>query len=122
MKIYTSYFSALKKLPETIVPISICGRAPEKFYGIQYKILAPKYGFFQEWKKNHDNKFYIREFYKQVLAPLSAKEIYRQLENLSGGMDIVLVCYEKPGDFCHRHLVAAWLSKELGIEVEEYKI
>ena len=120
MKIYTSYFSALRKLPETIVPISICGRAPEKFYGIQYKILAPKYGFFQEWKQNHDNDAYIREFYKQVLNPLSAKEIYRQLENLSGGMDVVLVCYERPGDFCHRHLVADWLSKELGIEVKEY--
>ena len=26
-------------------------------------------------------------------------------------IDIALVCYEKPGDFCHRHLVADWLNE-----------
>ena len=33
---------------------------------------------------------------------------------------IALICYEKPSEFCHRHLVADWL-KEYGIEVEELK-
>jgi uncharacterized protein (DUF488 family) len=35
-------------------------------------------------------------------------------------MNIALVCYEKPTDFCHRHLVADWL-KEHGYECEEFK-
>lgn len=26
-----------------------------------------------------------------------------------GHDDIALICYEKPSDFCHRHLVAQWL-------------
>ena len=46
MKVYTSYFAKLKKLPDTIVPISICGKAPDWYTGLQYKKLAPKYGFF----------------------------------------------------------------------------
>lgn len=34
--------------------------------------------------------------------------------------DIVLLCYEKPGRFCHRHILAAWLTDTLGLEVSEY--
>ena len=35
-----------------------------------------------------------------------------EILNLSEG-DIALVCYEKPGDFCHRHLVSSWLPYEI---------
>lgn len=57
--IYTSYFAKLKSLPENIIPISICGKTPDWYKGIQYKRLAPKYEFFMEWKKNHDNEYFI---------------------------------------------------------------
>ena len=33
-------------------------------------------------------------------------------------IDFALVCYEKPSDFCHRHLVADWLNKN-GYDCEE---
>jgi uncharacterized protein (DUF488 family) len=35
------------------------------------------------------------------------------------GEDAVLLCYEKPGDFCHRRLVAAWIKEGTGIDVPE---
>ena len=37
---------------------------------------------------------------------------------------VVLMCYESPEKFCHRHLVAEWLNKEAGLEhpVEEVEI
>ena len=112
MKIYTSYFAKLKKLPKNIVPISICGKAPDWYKGIQYKVLAPKYGFFMEWKQNHDNEFYIEHFKSEVLDLLDADEVVERLSQLSEGKDIALICYEKPSDFCHRHLVAEWLGIE----------
>ena len=111
MKIYTSYFAKLRSLPENIIPISICGKAPEWYTGLQYKKLAPKYGFFMEWKKNHDNNYYIEHFDSEVLNLLDAKTIYEELSKMSGEKDVVLICYEKPSDFCHRHLVAEWLRK-----------
>ena len=120
MKIYTSYFAKMNKIPTNIVRISICGKAPDWYTGIQYKKVAPKYGFFMEWKKNRDNNYYIEHFNSEVLDMLSAKSVYKELETLSNGQDCVLLCYEKPSDFCHRHLVADWLSKELNIEVQEY--
>ena len=120
MKIYTSYFAKMKKIPEDIVRISICGKAPDWYDGIQYKKVAPKYDFFQEWKKNNDNCFYIKHFNSEVLDTLKAEEVYKDLEKLSGGKDCVLLCYEKSSDFCHRHLVGYWLAQKLGIDVKEY--
>ena len=35
--------------------------------------------------------------------------------------DIVLLCYEKPDEFCHRHLVAEWFNRN-GIYVVEKTI
>lgn len=31
-----------------------------------------------------------------------------------------LVCVEKPGDFCHRRIVAEVIQDQIGIEVKEY--
>ena len=118
--IYTSYFAKLKYLPKDIVPISICGKSPEWYKGIQYKVLAPKYKFFMEWKKNKDNDYYIEHFQKKVLDTLEVETVINRLYELSEGKDICLLCYEKPNDFCHRHLVSNWL-KENKIECEEYR-
>ena len=119
MKIYTSYFAKLKKLPNDIIPISICGKVADWYKGIQYKTLAPKYGFFMEWKQTHDNEFYIKHFKSKVLDLLKADEVVSKLSELSNGKDVALICYEKPSDFCHRHLIANW-SNENGYDVEEW--
>lgn len=117
--IYTSYFAKLKKLPPDIIPIAICGKSPDWYKGLQYKKLAPKYGFFKIWKENHDNDYYIDCFQKEVLNLLDADDVVNDLMKLSGGKDVALICYEKPLDFCHRHLVATWLNEQVGNNVEE---
>lgn len=121
--IYTSYFAKLKDLPDNIIPISICGKAPNWYKGLQYKKLAPKYDFFMKWKETHDNDYYIKCYNEQVLNKLDVINVVRDLicivsEDTTGEY-ICLVCYEKPGDFCHRHLVADWLSKN-GFECKEF--
>ena len=135
--IYTSYFAKLKSLPDNIIPISICGKAPGWYKGLQYKKLAPKFDFFMKWKGNHDNEYFTKCFNEQVLEPLNINdtlyEIYELLpENEktiwkmtnclpweNPHVHIALICYEKSSDFCHRHLVAEWL-KENGFNVEEW--
>ena len=109
--IFTSYFAKLKSLPDNIIPISICGKAPQWYKGLQYKKLAPKYDFFMKWKENHDNDYYIKCFNEQVLSELNPHQILNELYNLSKDKDIALICYEKPSDFCHRHLVSEWFNK-----------
>jgi uncharacterized protein YeaO (DUF488 family) len=118
--IYTSYFAKLKKLPTNIIPIAICGKSPEWYKGLQYKVLAPRYWFFREWKKTHDNDFYIENFNKEILSLLDPHEIVKKLKQIANSDDIALICYEKPEDFCHRHLVAEWLNK-YGYDVKEWQ-
>lgn len=122
--IYTSYFAKLKSLPDNIIPISICARAPDWYKGLQYKKLTPKYEFFMEWKKNHDNDYYIEHFQLEVLNRLTACEVMEDLFALKRlndkGKDIALICYEKPSDFCHRHLVSEWLNQN-GFKCEEWR-
>ena len=132
--IYTSYFAQIKNFPENVIPIAICGGLPQWYSGLWYKKLAPKYKFFMEWKENHDNEFYIEHFNKEVLEPLEKVIVLNEIQLLipkeiraemdapvwrSESVHVALICYEKPGDFCHRNLVADWLRED-GLEIEEW--
>lgn len=129
--LYTSYFGNLRNLPCDCVTISICGKAPDWYTGLQYKKLAPKWNFFKIWKQTKDNDYYRREFNLQVLNQLDANACLYDLVHLltpeqqkeykKGKLNIVLLCYEKPFDFCHRHLVSNWFSCH-GIECKEYSV
>lgn len=119
--IYTSYFAKLKELENhDVIPISICGKAPTWYKGLQYKKLAPKYDFFIRWKETHDNDFYIKHFQSEVLDKLDILTVVRELKSMGLDNNIALICYEKPSDFCHRHLVADWLNKN-GFECKEWR-
>lgn len=122
--IYTSYFANVKNLPSGIIPIAICGGVPGWWCGLQYKKLAPKQEFFNEWKNSGDNGYYIKCYYEQVLSHLDPAQVYRELNKFveytgSCADNIALLCYEKPEDFCHRHLVAEWFNKN-GIVCKEW--
>ena len=112
----TSYFARLKEIS---YPVSICGRAPEWYKGPQYKKLAPKLWFFQLYKSGDlDAKGYTEAYKEEVLAPLDPKEVYEKLCSFYNTSEVTLLCYEKPGDFCHRHLIADWLNAA-GYDVQE---
>lgn len=120
---YTGYFAKLKTyVNEGLIPVSICGKAPDWYNGFQYKKLAPKYNFFIEWKNGShkgDNEYYIEHFNNEVLDTLNKTEVIEDLKKFSNDIDkIVLLCYEKPNDFCHRHLVSKWLRDV--IDIKEY--
>jgi hypothetical protein len=109
----TSYFSKYKGSNA----VSIAAKCPSGFSGRQYKKLAPKYWFFKKYKLDGDEKFYREQYHKEVLSKLDAETVFNEL-----GSDAVLLCWETPEKFCHRHLVAEWLTKELNIIVEEYTV
>ena len=117
--IYTSYLSNVKNLPKDVVPIAICGGQITGWKYPRYSKLAPKWKFFSEWKKTHDNDYYIEHFNAEVLSVLNQRQVVEDLMRLSENKDVALICYERPEAFCHRHLVADWLRKA-GYEVEEY--
>ena len=121
--IYTGYYACLNEYIDAgLVPISIAGKAPKFYCGYEYKVLAPKYDFFIRWKQGEIDNFKYAELYnKEVLSKLDAIDVCIDLYNMSNGNAVVLLCYEKPGDFCHRHIVADWLEKH-GEHVEEFVV
>jgi len=63
-----------------------------------------------------DEEEYTR-VYNQQLAGLDAHKVIEDLNELGGG-DFVVMCLEKSGRFCHRHLFAAW-ARSAGYDVKE---
>lgn len=126
---YTGYFAKIKTYEKAgLIPIAICGGIPNWYKGLWYKKLAPKWSFFNEWKNGAehkgDNDYYIQYFNNEVLDKLSVSLVVEDLQKIANTKDtdkIILLCYEKPGDFCHRHLVADWLTKN-GLKTIELKI
>jgi len=55
-----------------------------------------------------------REEYQKILDKLDPRKVFEDL-----GPDAILLCWEPPGKFCHRGLVAAWLEEKLGVQVPE---
>ena len=115
--IYTSYFARCKKLPKGLVPISIARQAPPGYTGLEYKTLAPAWDIFSEYQQTKDERTYIQQYSYQLFL-LSADQVVKELKELAQSDQIILLCYEKPDDFCHRHLVAQWLT-EHGYDTQE---
>lgn len=112
MKIYTSYFAKLDVLNSVdIVPVSISLSSPVWFMGIEYKDLAP-----ENWILRYKNEpeIYTHYFKERILGKLSPERVLLDLAEIGRGKDVAILCYEKPGSFCHRHLVREWLNNFIG--------
>ena len=136
----TSYYLRRNKIDKTkFQPIAISGDEGKLagFEGRGCRKLSP-YPFYRKWKaieeknekelktgkiskaeykkrKEVNQQSYIEKFYNIVLKPLDPKEIYNEL-----GENSVLLCFEKPTEFCHRFLVAGWLELNLEVQIDEY--
>ncbi|MCQ2124276.1 MAG: hypothetical protein MJZ25_08860 [Fibrobacter sp.] len=121
---FTGYFDRIHDYEAAgCTVLAICGKVPDEYRGPQYKKLAPKLGFFNEWKygaHKGDNAFYVERFGSEVLDNLVFEDVVNDLKQISGDLSkLVLLCYEAPGKFCHRHLVSAWFT-ERGLPCTEF--
>lgn len=109
--IETSYFAKSSKYPKAVaISISV----PEGYTGRRLKILAPPYDLLEKFKIDGDEVYFEEQYRERVLKDLEPSAIVDLI-----GADAILLCYEKSGSFCHRHIVADWLSKSLNIYVSE---
>lgn len=120
MKCFTGYFAKLKVYEnDGLLPVAICGKSPEFYKGLEYKKFAPTKDIFFSWKNGWiTDEEYTKRFKTEILDNLDKKEIIENIKSLN--RDIIFLCYEKPLDFCHRHIVAKWLREECDIHCVEY--
>ncbi len=95
--------------------VAICIYPPVDWAGLRYPALAPDRQTFYAIKEGAITKEQYEKLYREnVLAKLDPKAIYEMFKHN------VLLCWEEPGKFCHRRIVAAWIQENLGIEVPEW--
>lgn len=117
MKLYTSYFANAKALAKAnVMVIGIALYPPRWYNGPSLKQVAPTYSIL---KMTSSDEEYTRRYKAEILAHLNIQDFLNQVMKLSNGRDVALCCYEKPGEFCHRQLLAEHLRNN-GVQIEEF--
>jgi len=113
----TSYFASTKIIKGDPRLVSISRKPPDwiKAFVPIYKPLCPSWDLVMDYKSGEINQEeYTIRYYNEILNNLDPARTYQEL-----GENSILLCYEKPGKFCHRRIVADWFKKHLNIEVDE---
>ena len=128
MRFYTSYYGNRQLDPSRYFLVRISNSSP-KGVNTDYVIkeAIPDWKALVEPFKNGSltQTDYILRYRRQ----LDSRQFTILLEldtiqTLADGKDVVFLCYEKPGEFCHRHIFAQWLSErenDYRVEVEELR-
>ena len=83
--------------------------------------LAPTRRLLADYK---DGKISEEEYTKEYIKYLDELKENGFLEKFvnyynNHSMDVVLLCYEAPGKFCHRHLLANYLNQHFNTNIKE---
>jgi len=112
----TSYYSSPKIIQGDPRLVSISKKTPESFVvKVIYKPLCPSWNLVMSYKSGQITKEeYTTRYYDEILNNLDPAKTYQEL-----GEDSILLCWERSGYFCHRHIVAKWLMDNLNITILE---
>jgi uncharacterized protein YeaO (DUF488 family) len=126
----TSYYAKFSRLPkeekDRYIPILISTSLPKWFldreeYYMEYKLLAPSSDSVFKLKNNKMSQEDFINAYTDKLKELDLEQILEDLYDYEGITDteIVLLCYEKSTDFCHRHILREYLNENFNTNITE---
>jgi len=101
-------------------PVGISRGTPRFRTGFRYKLARELAPDDETWALAVD-KGAFRASYIRQLEGLGLEAILERLAGISqetGRLPLVLLCYESAGEFCHRHVLSAWLRGK-GVEIGE---
>lgn len=116
-QVYTSFWAnpELGDLDARLVSISRGQpRWPLPFRYKRLRALAPNDEAWQEKDMERFEAAYIVQ-----LEALGIRCVLADLERIAGNHACVLLCWEKPGEFCHRRVLASWIQEQTGILIPE---
>ena len=114
---YTGYFNTVG-LPTYFHPVSISVSMPKVYNNcveMIYKPLIPQWSMVKDFREKRLSETTYRERYFSLLD-------FRDLTPAKVSADLgdcaVLLCWENPKLFCHRHIVSKWM-REAGFDCVE---
>lgn len=125
--VYTSYYGN-KGLPKEAILVQMSSSRPKGYeVDVEFESLYPDYkGLVKPYKdgKISDDEYSAR--YRKDVLEVGGKRILDGIRSLRDmgyrqGKDVYLLCWEKPGEFCHRRLVGEFLEKN-GIPCPEAEV
>lgn len=124
MNIYTGYFAHTKTYEKAgLIPVSIARWSPKWYEGLKELSLAPPENLLKQYKGNNppsDEEY--KRIYLENLTVDSVRQALYRIKDKANNKDVVLMCYEKPDDLCHRHILSEYIKKYLQIWVEEFDV
>jgi len=115
--IYTSNYARNSGNPKAI---GISYVVPEWYEGTTMPKLAPMKAMINTFKRKKD-AYMERQYSYRYISLLRSRNINANnlLEEIPDGS--ILLCYEAPGEFCHRRVLADWIEHHTGVHIQEWK-
>lgn len=110
-RIYTSYFANYRNFPKDCTKVSVARDLKQSIkVDICIEEFAPSKELLYAYKNGniHDGEYTFR--YLAELKNRDLGTIVNKLASIAQTNDVVLLCYEKKGKFCHRHILADCLN------------
>lgn len=122
--IMTSYFGKLKDIyNEETIYLVICRFPPKslKFTDniIHCPILSPSEDLLLNTKKGIVDEKTYNILYMKELEKYMNEAIHNIAIKINNGIKVCLLCYEKTGDLCHRHILSNYISEKYNIDTME---
>jgi Protein of unknown function, DUF488. len=118
---FTGYFARVNQYKAMGLDcVCIARYAPKFFNGPVETALAPQPGLLHAYKSNLVNTDEYTDIYLKDIANVDVQAILdRWVKTLQPKKGIVLLCYEKSSDFCHRHILAKYCNDKFGMNIRE---
>ena len=118
--IYTGYYSKIKEYADSGLTLLSISRTKPEFAKscIDIPQLFPSDKILWDYKKGKIDDMEYTSKYLDQLNELGVDRIIKMIQIF--GDNVVLLCWESPEKFCHRHILADYINKNSGVVVEEF--
>lgn len=118
--IYTGYYSKIKEYADSGLTLLSISRTKPEFAKscIDIPQLFPSNKILWDYKKGKIDEMEYTSKYLDQLNELGVDRIIKMIQIF--GDNVVLLCWESPEKFCHRHILADYINKNSGVVVEEF--
>ena len=118
--IYTGYYSKIKEYADSGLTLLSISRTKPEFAKscIDIPQLFPSDKILWDHKKGKIDEMEYTSKYLDQLNELGVDRIIKMIQIF--GDNVVLLCWESPEKFCHRHILADYINKNSGVVVEEF--